>query len=54
MVVEVSCVEWTPDGLFWHVVYLGERDDKPPSQVMRRGPDFDCQNSRFGTIEPGR
>ncbi len=25
MVVEVSYVEWTPDGLLRHVVYLGER-----------------------------
>ena len=29
MVVEVSYVEWTPDGLLRHVVYLGEREDKP-------------------------
>ena len=28
MVVEVSYVEWTPDGLLRHVVYLGEREDK--------------------------
>ena len=28
MVVEVSYVEWTPDGLLRHVVYLGERQDK--------------------------
>ena len=27
MVVEVSYVEWTPDGLLRHVVYLGERED---------------------------
>ena len=27
MVVEVSYVEMTPDGLLWHVVYLGERED---------------------------
>ena len=25
MVIEVSYVEWTPDGLLGHVVYLGER-----------------------------
>jgi ATP-dependent DNA ligase len=29
IVVEVSYVEWTPDGLLRHVVYLGEREDKP-------------------------
>jgi hypothetical protein len=28
MIVEVSFVEWTPDGLLRHVVYLGEREDK--------------------------
>ena len=28
MVVEVSYVEMTPDGLLRHVVYLGEREDK--------------------------
>jgi ATP-dependent DNA ligase len=37
MVVEVSYVEWTPDGLLRHVVYLGEREDKSPAEV-RRGP----------------
>jgi len=39
MVVEVSYVEWTPDGLLRHVVYLGEREDKPGSQVIRERPD---------------
>jgi hypothetical protein len=28
MVVEVSYVEWTPDGLLRHVVYLGEREGR--------------------------
>jgi ATP-dependent DNA ligase len=35
MVVEVSYVEWTPDGLLRHVVYLGERQDKLASEVRR-------------------
>jgi hypothetical protein len=35
MVVEVSYVEWTPDGLLRHVVYLREREDKPASYVRR-------------------
>ena len=39
MAVEVSYVEWTPDGLLRHVVYLGEREDKPGSQVIRERPD---------------
>jgi DNA ligase D-like protein (predicted ligase) len=38
LVVEVSYVEWTPDGLLRHVVYLGEREDKPASQVRRDAP----------------
>jgi len=38
MVVEVSYVEWTPDGLLRHVVYLGEREDKPASDVRRDRP----------------
>jgi bifunctional non-homologous end joining protein LigD len=35
MVVEVSFAEWTPDGLLRHVVYLGEREDKPATEVRR-------------------
>ena len=38
MVVEVSYVEWTPDGLLRHVVYLGEREDKAASEVSRDRP----------------
>ena len=38
MVVEVSYVEWTDDGLLRHVVYLGEREDKPADQVVRDRP----------------
>jgi DNA ligase D-like protein (predicted ligase) len=38
MVVEVSYVEWTPDGLLRHVVYLGEREDKLGSGVRRSPP----------------
>ena len=39
MVVEVSYVEWTPDGLLRHVVYLGEREDKLATEVRRTPPD---------------
>jgi DNA ligase D-like protein (predicted ligase) len=39
MVVEVSYVEWTPDGFLRHVVYLGEREDKPGTEVMRSRSD---------------
>jgi bifunctional non-homologous end joining protein LigD len=38
MVVEVSYVEWTPDGLLRHVVYLGERQDKLATEVRRSPP----------------
>ena len=38
MVVEVSYVEWTPDGLLRHVVYLGEREDKLATEVRRKPP----------------
>ena len=38
MVVEVSYVEWTPDGVLRHVVYLGEREDKSATEVRRRRP----------------
>ena len=38
MVVEVSYVEWTPDGLLRHVVYLGERQDKLAREVSRSPP----------------
>jgi ATP-dependent DNA ligase len=33
MLVEVSYAEWTADGLLRHVVYLGEREDKPAIEV---------------------
>ena len=38
MIVEVSYVEWTPDGLLRHVVYLGEREDKSAADVVRDQP----------------
>jgi bifunctional non-homologous end joining protein LigD len=40
IVVEVSYVEWTPDGLLRHVVYLGEREDKLATEVFRSPPYF--------------
>ena len=40
MVVEVTYVEWTPDGLLRHVVYLGEREDKLATDVRRSPPYF--------------
>jgi hypothetical protein len=38
MGVEVSYVQWTPDELLRHVVYLGERQDKPAREVVRERP----------------
>jgi DNA ligase D-like protein (predicted ligase) len=46
MVVEVSYVEWTPDGLLRHVVYLGEREDKLATAVRRRPPHLSETQSR--------
>jgi bifunctional non-homologous end joining protein LigD len=40
IVVEVTYVEWTPDGLLRHVVYLGERQDKLATDVRRSPPHF--------------
>src|SRR6476646_3495507 len=38
MVVEVSYLTWTEDGLLRQVVYLGEREDKPAAGVRRGSP----------------
>ena len=38
MVVEVSYLTWTEDGLLRQVVYLGEREDKPAAEVRRGLP----------------
>jgi bifunctional non-homologous end joining protein LigD len=34
-VVEIEYGEWTDDGRLRHPVYLGERTDKPASEVVR-------------------
>ena len=36
MVVAVSYLTWTEDGLLRQVVYLGEREDKPARLVVRK------------------
>jgi bifunctional non-homologous end joining protein LigD len=41
MVVEVSYAEWTPDGLLRHVVYMGQREDKPAFDVRRTPPGIE-------------
>jgi DNA ligase D-like protein (predicted ligase) len=46
MVIEVSYVEWTPDRLLRHVVYLGEREDKLASEVRRSPPHSGETRSR--------
>jgi bifunctional non-homologous end joining protein LigD len=48
MVVEVSYVEWTPDGLLRHVVYLGERQDKTPDPTRRAAIAIPLQANRIG------
>lgn len=35
IVVEVSFVEWTRDGLLRHPEFIGVRDDKPPREIQR-------------------
>ena len=44
MVVEVSFVEWTPDGLLRHAVYLGDRNGGVSCGfvVCDRGSDGSC------------
>ena len=37
IVVEVSFVEWTRDGLLRHPEFIGVRDDKRPRDVQREG-----------------
>jgi ATP-dependent DNA ligase len=39
LVVQVSYVEMTSDGLLRPVSYLGEREDKPAAEVRREGPN---------------
>ena len=35
IVVEVSFVEWTRDGLLRHPEFVGVRDDKRPTEIRR-------------------
>jgi bifunctional non-homologous end joining protein LigD len=37
IVVEVSFVEWTRDGLLRHPEFVGVRDDKSPREIRREG-----------------
>ena len=48
MVVEVSFVEWTRDGLLRHPEFIGVRDDKGPREIRRE----DGYSSRRGSIPP--
>ena len=36
IVVEVSFVEWTLDGLLRHPEFIGVRDDKAPREIRRK------------------
>jgi ATP-dependent DNA ligase len=38
LVVEITYLTWTADGLIRHTVYVGLRKDKPPNDVRREGP----------------
>jgi bifunctional non-homologous end joining protein LigD len=35
LVAQAAFGEWTPDGLLRHPVFLGLRDDKEPTDVVR-------------------
>lgn len=35
LVAEITYLTWTADGLLWHTVYVGLREDKPAEQVWR-------------------
>jgi bifunctional non-homologous end joining protein LigD len=37
LVAEVEFGEWTEDSILRHPSYLGLRDDKPPTDVVREG-----------------
>jgi ATP-dependent DNA ligase len=37
IVVEISFVEWTRDGLLRHSEFVGVRDDKSPREIRPRG-----------------
>jgi bifunctional non-homologous end joining protein LigD len=53
MVVEVSYLTWTEDGLLRQVVYLGEREDKPAAEVRRAPPWQPCAVSINGSGRAG-
>jgi bifunctional non-homologous end joining protein LigD len=38
MVVEVTYLTWTEDGLLRQVPYQGQREDKPAKDVVRSAP----------------
>jgi ATP-dependent DNA ligase len=38
MVVEITYLTWTEDGLLRHTVYQGVREDKPAREVVREHP----------------
>ena len=43
VVVEVTYLTWTEDGLLRQVSYQGEREDKPARQVVRAAPKVSRQ-----------
>jgi len=55
MVVEVSYLTWTEDGLLRQVVYLGEREDKSAAKARREPPSqltHSLANADPGTATP--
>ncbi len=45
LVVEVQFVGWSGAGRIRHAVYLGQREDKPATEVVREPPDPEAERS---------
>ena len=55
LVVEVSFVEWTRDGLLRHPAFVGVRDDKLAPDVRRESPSrLTCRRRERATHQLGR
>jgi hypothetical protein len=48
MIVEVSYVEWGPNGLLRHVVYLSEHEDNLASEVRHGWPSLPRLDPKAG------
>lgn len=53
LIAEITFHEWTPDGMLRHPVFLGLRDDKPPTEVRLEEPPI-RRPSPGGSLRAGR